>query len=206
MNKYMPIIKDAVILFAFSTIFVVVCNYAFGLLKKGGSDPFLAAIIQTNVDGVNEQLKNNPNLEQADENGRTPLMWVGYMNLRSVEDTLKVEPKRVDIAKALIAKGAQVNSRDTDGWTPLMWAAWSGFAQVATVLLDSGADINAVDKEGQTALMIASLRRCDNVVAVLKSRGADQSLVSKSGKNADVYAAEGQKQHPERVMTAERPL
>jgi ankyrin repeat protein len=51
-----------------------------------------------------------------------------------------------EVAELLIAKGADVNARDTLGFTPLHFAAESGRTEVAQTLIAKGADINAQSK------------------------------------------------------------
>ena len=61
---------------------------------------------------------------------------------------------RWDVAKALLAGGADVNAIDRFGYTPLLYAATIDFgdADAATALLDPSADPNVKEKTGKTAL------------------------------------------------------
>ena len=59
------------------------------------------------------------------------------------------------IVRAAITRGADVNSRDTDGNTLLMQAALYGKARDIEFLLAHGADVNAANQAGHTALMRA---------------------------------------------------
>ncbi len=63
----------------------------------------------------------------------------------------------IDIAKALIKRGADVNAKDKDGITALMVAASHNNAPMLGLLLQSGADPAAKNNKGQTALDIAKL-------------------------------------------------
>ncbi|PNH08670.1 Ankyrin repeat domain-containing protein 29 [Tetrabaena socialis] len=53
-----------------------------------------------------------------------------------------------EVAKALLAGGADVNAKNTDGATALFVACKGGHIEVAQVLLATGADINAPDTVG----------------------------------------------------------
>ena len=59
------------------------------------------------------------------------------------------------VVEALLAKGADVNSKDEGGYTALIMASLDQLA-VVKLLLAKGADVNAVAKNGTTALTLAS--------------------------------------------------
>ncbi|MEN6333061.1 MAG: serpin family protein [Phycisphaerales bacterium] len=63
---------------------------------------------------------------------------------------------RVDVARALLAHGADVNAKDEDGDTPLhaSLSHWSG-AGIAEMLVLAGADVGAKNNEGKTPLHLA---------------------------------------------------
>lgn len=77
---------------------------------------------------------------------------------------------RLDIAKYLIEKGADVNFRGKEwGHTPLSEAAGRGFDDVIEVLLKAGADPKVKDRNGYTAFAIAALGgQIDAAEALLK--------------------------------------
>jgi len=60
--------------------------------------------------------------------------------------------------QALLAQGAEVNTRNAHGWTPLHVAAAGGDPAVITLLLQHGADIHAQSHIGTTALDNATTR------------------------------------------------
>ena len=50
---------------------------------------------------------------------------------------------RLEAARFLISKGAQVDTRDHSKFTPLIVAAWLGHLEMVSLLLEHGADANA---------------------------------------------------------------
>lgn len=98
---------------------------------------------------------------------------------------------RTDIAKELIAHGADVNARNRRGTQPIHYAAtgqpasetWNPKAQanILTYLLRAGADPNAVDKSGVTPLHRAVRTRCAAAVRILLANGADPLRKNGSG-------------------------
>jgi len=100
-------------------------------------------------------------------------------------------PTRVQLVELLIAKGAEVNHRESDGRTALMYAAENGDTQAVNALLRSGASVNLADNEGETALMKAAASSCtEETVAALLSAGADLNVRDHKGRNAlDAFLA-----------------
>jgi ankyrin repeat protein len=62
----------------------------------------------------------------------------------------------LDVVKAVLGKGADVNAKDHDGSTPLIYAAELGHLDLLKVLLANGADVNARRNDGSTALKVLS--------------------------------------------------
>lgn len=71
-------------------------------------------------------------------------------------------------ARALIAQGADVKARESDGLTPLHHAAYENHVEMARLLLDNGADVNAATWVGKTPLFLATSKE---MKALLKERG-----------------------------------
>ncbi len=76
--------------------------------------------------------------------------------------------------KALLAEGADVDTKTKDGSTALIWAAMHGHTDTVEALLKHGADVNHPNlNEGATSLMLASARRHTATVKVLFDHGAN---------------------------------
>ena len=98
---------------------------------------------------------------------------------------------RPEVARALLAAGADVDARNRRGAEPMHYAAdgkpdstsWNPDAQAATVacLIQAGADPNAVDGSGVAPLHRAVRTRCAAAVAVLLDGGADPHQANKNG-------------------------
>ena len=98
---------------------------------------------------------------------------------------------RHEIARELIAAGADVHARNRRGAEPIHYAVdgnpashrWNPEAQAETiiVLLETGADPNAIDESGVSPLHRAVRTRCAAAVRVLLDGGADVRCKNKNG-------------------------
>ncbi len=206
MKQYLPIIKDGLILMAFSSVFAVISIYAVNLLKGSGvkTDPIIAAIIQNNIEQMKKDItQTGERVNSVDEQGRTPLMWAAYVNFKSAEEVAKNEEKRLEATLLLLEKGADPNLKDKDGWTALTWAAWSGLPKVSEELINRNTDVNAVDKKGNTALTVAAQRGNGAIVSLLLARSADKTAKNAEGLSALDLAEKGLKEYPEKAKEYE---
>jgi len=128
----------------------------------GAKTPLLYATRSGNLEQTRLLVEAGAGLEQADENGLTPLLNA-ILNA-SVANLDRPNDRHIEVARYLIEQGANVNAMDFYGETPL-WAAvelrnldMSGPAadngidraaalDLITLLLDKGADPNARTKE-----------------------------------------------------------
>ena len=85
--------------------------------------------------------------------------WPGYF------------PNGPEIARVLLAAGADPDARQPGDETPLHWAASSDDADVAAALIDGGADVNAPDGSIGTPLENAVGYGCWHVARLLAARG-----------------------------------
>ena len=98
----------------------------------------------------------------------------------------------LEIARHLVAGGADVNDTAATGTSALVVAAHSGHTALALFLLEEGADPNAAEA-GYTALHAATLRGDETLAAALLARGADP--------NAPVVrGSQGRRNSPDYVL------
>ena len=76
----------------------------------------------------------------------------------------------------LMARGANIDTRDKDGRTPLFLAPYRGIAQL---LISNGADVNARDKDGKTPLFL--VQNIDTAQFLINN-GADVNAKDKQGR------------------------
>lgn len=98
---------------------------------------------------------------------------------------------KTEIARQLVAAGANVGARNRRGQEALHYAAvggpgsatWNPPAQAATIicLIEAGADPNTADMDGVTPLHRAVRTRCAEAVRTLLAHGADPERKNKSG-------------------------
>ena len=99
-----------------------------------------------------------------------------------------------DIARDLLARGADVRAKNRRGAEPLHYAAdghpdspgWNPDAQAAVIrlLIEASADANAADKSGVAPLHRAARTRCAAAVDALLTGGADVRLKNEKGSTA----------------------
>ena len=83
---------------------------------------------------------------------------------------------------ALLAKGADVNAKNSGGQTPLHWAAKFARQDIARLLLSNGADVNSRSTDGRTPLYTATLWNNTNIVELLLTKGADINAKNEEGR------------------------
>jgi len=97
--------------------------------------------------------------------------------------------QKIDLARLLIDRGANVNCRGEEGGTPLHEAAGNGNLDLAKLLIEHGANINAKDDHGKTPLTIAlelSKRRWRSSCATIRRCRQNQAFPWQRGRPARI--------------------
>lgn len=96
-----------------------------------------------NIERALNAINHNPN--QLLEGKFPPLMLAVSSKINNLE-----------LCRALIDLGADVNAQREDGWTALIMATSAGNTEACKLLLESGAKVNMQSSNGKTALMFAA--------------------------------------------------
>ncbi|MDE0077675.1 MAG: SUMF1/EgtB/PvdO family nonheme iron enzyme [Caldilineaceae bacterium] len=88
----------------------------------------------------------------------------------------------IEILKAAIATGVDVNARDSRGRTALMHAVDKGYLLLVSELLEALADVNVRALDGATALFMAAAHGHTEIIELLMKAGADVSIRGPQGK------------------------
>ena len=104
-----------------------------------------------------------------------------------------------ELARLLLDKGANPNSRCVPGNTPLEKAAKHGHTDLVRLLMDRGADPSITDEDGTTLLHLAAKSGRTSLVKLLIERGVDPNKRDDTGKNTLFQAVDynNQNRHTE---------
>jgi len=198
-----------------------------------GISPLSSAISSRNEDIVEFFLSHGADVRRTDRRGETPLIHAARFGtprilellidagagpdatyaLRwvftggSLSDTYVEE-----MARILIASGADVNAVSPGGSTPLLTAAGNISLRPAAIgfLLSAGANVNAVNANGQSALILAAdnRRAFTVVIEMLLEAGADARIEDNTGRTALDWFDLNQRlyRHPVRRELRDRTL
>ena len=157
------------------------------------SESLFKAILDDDRARVKELLKAAPELaNERVKKARLALELPHWIYAGDTPLHMAAAGYRVEIAKLLLAVGADVNAAGTHRHATALHYAADGNPerdtkrQVAMIrlLLEAGADIQAQDKNGATPLHRAVRTRCAEAVKYLLDAGADTTVRNKPGSTA----------------------
>ncbi|KAK8793295.1 hypothetical protein WA158_004654 [Blastocystis sp. Blastoise] len=93
----------------------------------------------------------------------------------------------LEAVKAFIAKGVNVNDRDSNGYSALHAASSYGYPEIVQYLLDNGADAVIRDSDGDSPLHMCEFPAC---AKLLIEHGASPEDINCEGKSCVRYAFE----------------
>ncbi|HEX6046247.1 MAG TPA: ankyrin repeat domain-containing protein [Pyrinomonadaceae bacterium] len=161
------------------------------LLDTGVDLDVFEAAATGRVERLRELIAGEPSLANAySPDGFTPLGFGVFFSQPAIvnallesgadvnlpsRESMKVTPlasaaaaKQTEIARLLIAHGANVNARAASGHIPLHEASANGNVDLVKLLIESGADVNAKTDDGKTPLDFAVEYKRDAVADLLK--------------------------------------
>ncbi|MET0639443.1 MAG: quinoprotein dehydrogenase-associated putative ABC transporter substrate-binding protein [Hyphomicrobium sp.] len=151
-----------------------------------GVTPLALAILESKYKAAIALIKAGADVETADGDAKlTPLMLVAGSEDREltlsagvsrIEKASPSDPGLLEVARAMIAKGANVNDVSGSGVTALLLAAAHNNAPIVGLLVQSGANQAFKTSQGQTAADIARANGNNSVVSLL-------NLLSQAGSN-----------------------
>ena len=98
----------------------------------------------------------------------------------------------IELAKVLLAAGADANQATVYGYTALHHACFGNDIELIALLINAGAAVNPIDNDGNTPLHHVSGDNTTEAVKLLLAAGADTSLANNDGKTPLQIAQEGE--------------
>ena len=138
------------------------------------AEPLLVkAIINRNL--PNNKLFSDANVNQVDNQGRTPLYWASKYG-------------SIEWVKSLLNKGAKINKAEKNGKTPLYVASEEGKKDVVKLLLNRGVNVTQAEKNGVMPLNVASNEEIKDLIIdeIIKRKNTLSETINNLIKKQDI--------------------
>ena len=203
----------------FKKAIYLVVFIGFGSAQSGSYEDFFSALKNDDAGTIRQLLTRGFDANSPDPQGQYGLILAIREPSLKVASALIDAPKinlnafnalgesalmlaalkgQLDLAKKLVAKGADVNKT---GWTPLHYAASNGHVEVIKLLLENHAYIDAESPNGSTPLMMASMYGNAQSVKLLIDEGADPLLKNQIGLTALQFAQRADRPDSAELLT-----
>ena len=190
----------------FNKLSMLVVFIGFFSAHAGSYDDFFKALERDQADVMQELLKRGFDPNSPNPQGQPALIYAMQRGAPKAVDLLVNWPRsnlsiknpqnetplmlaainnQLDLAKVLIARGADVNQ---PGWTPLHYAASKGHVEMMRLLIEHHAYLDAESPNGTTPLMMAAHYGSPMATKLLLEEGADPRLKNKLGLSAWDFA------------------
>lgn len=203
-------------------IFLLSSSLALGIQAANTeTEQLMTAVIRDNPSQVRKLLQQGLNPNTADSRGQpalhkamraeswgavaellqSPHISISARNPQGESALMLAAIKgRLDLVKALIERGADINH---PGWTPLHYAASADLPEslpIAKTLIEQHAYIDAASPNGSTPLMLAAQYSSQAMVEYLLSEGADVHLRNQRGLSAVDFAKNSDRGYLEKIL------
>jgi len=151
---------------------------------------------------MNEAIANHApasDIVRMIENGANVFHRERMSNKTPLHEAAKHEDY-LDVVKALIKRGADVNAKTQSGYSPLYYADSSNI-EIARTLIENGANVNETTaRNGETPLMhLASVSPNPDIVNLLIENKADINAVAKNGSPVLAFVSDYRSSSPKSI-------
>jgi hypothetical protein len=169
------------------SISIVLISFVFiqGAFAAGNQDPkteIHKAVLTGDLDTINNLINSSADIINAKND-------IGWTPLHTA-----IRNNKIETAKYLIEKGADVNAKDRNGQTPLHFAVESGQNDIIELIINktNASTINVADNNGENALSLAQKTNQTIIADRLLKKGAQPpSTQPFAGRGMDMNAGRG---------------
>ena len=126
---------------------------------------------ESNFDQALQEAQDLSDANIVDQDGWTPLMYAARLG-------------KVEIAKELLKKNADLEAQNHAGLTPYLWAAYAGHVDMMKLLSESGANIYHENAYHETVLDIATISQEIEAIKYILATTQDEDKKQEMAQNA----------------------